>query len=248
MREETEYRPKPMVEIGGKPLLWHIMKQYTHFDYNNFVLALGYKGNDIKEFFTKQELYISNFRINTSTGTTEIIDRYKEDDFIITFIDTGQNTLTGERVLRLKRYIKSDIFMLTYGDGLSDVDIHKLVAFHKKQKTIGTITGVNPHSRFGLINVNKKNIITDFKQKPKLHDYVNGGFMVFNQEFFNYIENGDMIEEALIRLMMKNQLSLYSHKDFWFAIDTIRDLEEANQLWKKGGRPWAVWGKNDHKK
>lgn len=243
LKEETEYRPKPMVEVGGKPLLWHIMKTYEHFGYNDFILALGYKGYYIKDFFTKQELYLCNFTMNTKTGEKQFHDRTHEDAFNITFVDTGQKTLTGERVLRLKKYINSDIFMVTYGDGLADVNIEELIKFHKQQGTIGTITGVNPASRFGLVSVDEKNVVTGFQQKPKIHDFINGGYMIFNKDFFDYLQAGDMIEEAFLRLVEKGQISLYPHKGFWFCVDTARDLEEAERLWKEEHKPWAVWRK-----
>lgn len=241
LKEETEYRPKPMVEVGGKPLLWHIMKIYHHYGYGEFILALGYKGSYIKDFFLKQDLYLSNFMIDTKTGHQTLINRSSvEDDFRITFVDTGQETLTGERVLRLKPYVRSDLFMCTYGDGLADIDVDDLVAFHKKQGTIGTITGVNPHSRFGLVSMDKNNIVSGFTQKPKLHDYVNGGFMVFDRRFFDYLEAGDLIEDGFLRLVKEKQLSMYTHERFWFCIDNVRDLEDANNLWKQG-KPWAIW-------
>lgn len=240
MKEETEYRPKPMVEVGGKPLLWHIMKIYRHFGHKNFVLALGYKGNYIKDFFARQELYTTNFTLDTSTGEKKFHDRLLEDDFKISFVDTGQDTLTGERVLRLKNYIKGDTFMVTYGDGLADIDIDALIAFHKKQGTIATITGVNPVSRFGLLNVNSSGVVTGFQQKPKLHDFVNGGFMVFDKKFFNYLKPGDTIEDAFLRLVDVGEISLYTHSKFWFCVDTMRDLEEANKLWNEES-PWALW-------
>lgn len=246
LKEETEYRPKPMVQVGGKPLLWHIMKNYDSYEYKDFVLALGYKGDYIKQFFMNQSMHLSNFTIHTKSGEVSTHDRCMEDDFKITFVDTGDDTLTGERVLRLKNYIDGDIFMVTYGDGLSDVDVLELIKFHKSQGTIGTITGVNPNSRFGLVNINDAGIVTGFQQKPKLHDFVNGGYMVFNREFFDHLRPGDMIEYALARLVEKGQLSLYKHDGFWFAVDTIRDLEEANKLWDDEGGPWAKnWRGNE---
>lgn len=243
MKEETEYRPKPMVEVAGKPLLWHIMKIYNHFGYNRFILALGYKGNYIKDFFIKQNVYISNFTFDTATGETDIHSHNNEDNFKITFVDTGNNTLTGERILKLRDYINSEDFMVTYGDGLANINIPELLKYHKNKKTIGTITGVNPSSRFGLVNINEGGFVTGFEQKPKLHDFVNGGFMIFNKSIFNYLQPGDMIEHAFLRLVKEKQLSLYPHKDFWFCIDTIRDLEEANRLWNEEDAPWAIWEK-----
>ncbi|MBI4975462.1 NTP transferase domain-containing protein [Candidatus Peregrinibacteria bacterium] len=241
LKEETEYRPKPMIEVGGKPILWHIMKNYDHHGFNRFILALGYKGNFIKDFFLSQQAYVTNFTLHTKTGKKSIHSSYNEDDFRITFVDTGQNTLTGGRVARLRDYIDTDLFMITYGDGLANVNVRKLLEFHLAQGTIGTITGVNPTSRFGLVNVDKNGIVQGFEQKPKLHDFVNGGYMVFNKEFFDYLNEDDMIEYGFLRLVEKGQLSLYPHSDFWFAVDTIRDVEEANKMWYEGGAPWADW-------
>lgn len=239
MKEETEYRPKPMVLVGGNPLLWHIMKGYNHYKYNRFILALGYKGGYIKDFFINQNTYVSNFTLETKSGKISINDRFAEDDFKITFVDTGDDTLTGERILKLKNYIDTDIFMVTYGDGLSNVNINELAEFHSNQNTIGTITGVNLTSRFGLVSTGEDNVISGFQQKPKLHEFVNGGFMIFNRKIFDYIKPGDMIEDVFERLVKAKQLSLYKHDGFWFAVDTIRDLEEANRLWREDGGPWA---------
>lgn len=241
LKEETEYRPKPMVEVGGKPILWHIMKNYEYHGFNKFILALGYKGNFIKDFFMRQETYISNFTLDTKSGETKIHNRKHEDDFRITFVDTGQKTLTGGRVARLKEYVDGDVFMVTYGDGLTNVDVGKLLEFHKAQGTVGTITGVNPVSRFGLVKVDDKGLVKGFEQKPKIHDFVSGGYMVFNRKFFDYLNDDDMIEHGFLRLVEENQLSLYPHDDFWFAVDSIRDLEEANRLWNEEGGPWAKW-------
>ncbi len=204
LKEETEFKPKPLVEVGGAPILWHIMKIYAHFGYNNFVLALGYKGNSIKEHFLKQKHYTSDIALNTKDGKAVIFDNdtphNPADDFNIIFSDTGLDTPHGERVLKLKKYITEDIFMVTYGDGIADIDIKKLIEFHTSHGRMATITGVHPTSRWGLVNTDANGIITEFAQKPMLYDYVNGGFMVFNKEFFNFIQPGDMIEDALICL------------------------------------------------
>ena len=241
LKEETEYRPKPMVEVGGKPLLWHIMKNYDHYGYNKFLLALGYKGNYIKDFFMSQETYLSDFTLQTRTGETAMHNRQHEDDFEITFVDTGQETLTGGRVVRLRDYIDSDLFMVTYGDGLSNVDIEALIKFHKEKGVVGTITGVSPSSKFGLVEVDNNNIVHGFQQKPKNHDYINGGFMVFDKRFFDYLHEDDMIEHGFLRLVEAGELALFPHEGFWFAVDTMRDLDEANRLWDEEGGPWANW-------
>ena len=241
--EETEFKPKPMIEIGGKPILWHIMKIYDHFGYRDFVLALGYKGNYIKDYFLKQKYYESDFRLDTRDGkTSDIIpnNHFSKDNFNTTFADTGLETAHGERVLKLKKYITGDLFMVTYGDGVADIDIDKLVEFHKSKGVIATMTGVHPVSRWGLVNTNGDDVVTQFSQKPALFDYVNGGFMVFNKEFLDVLKPGDMIEDALSRLIPGKQLALYKHKGFWFGMDTYKDFLFLNKLWEEGPK-WKIW-------
>lgn len=243
LKEETEFKPKPMVEIGGKPILWHIMKIYAHYGYRNFVIALGYKGNYIKDYFLKQKYYTSDFAFNTKNDRISDIshnDDFEKDDFNIIFSDTGLETPHGERVLRLKRYIKENLFMVTYGDGLADINIKDLVEFHKKSGRIATVTGVHPNSRWGLINTNENNLVTKFGQKPILYDYANGGFMVFNKEMFDFLKPGDMIEDAIMRLIPKKELALYKHEGFWYGMDTYRDFLRLNELWKNYPK-WQVW-------
>ncbi|OGK29812.1 hypothetical protein A3F29_01875 [Candidatus Roizmanbacteria bacterium RIFCSPHIGHO2_12_FULL_33_9] len=242
MKEETEFRPKPMVTIGNKPILWHIMKIYSHFGYNDFIIALGYKGDYIKDYFLNEEFFLHDLTINTQTGEKKIYrkSRRKHEKFEITFVDTGLETLTGERLLRVKKYINSDIFMVTYGDGVGNIDIKKLMRFHKEKKIIGTITGVHPKSKWGLIEKDENNIIRQFKQKPTLNQYVNGGFMVFTKEFFKYIKPRETIEAGLERLIKIRQLGVYIHDDFWEAMDTYQDAEDLNRLWKKSP-DWKVW-------
>ena len=177
LREETEFKPKPMVEIGGKPILWHIMKIYSHYNYCDFVLALGYKGNVIKDHFLRQKHYTSDIAITTKDGKVATFENdtpdNPADDFNIIFSDTGLDTPHGERVLKLKKYITEDLFMVTYGDGVADINISKLVEFHKSHGKIATITGVHPISRWGLLNIDENNLVTEFAQKPMLFDYVN---------------------------------------------------------------------------
>lgn len=242
MKEETEFRPKPMVKLGGKPMLWHIMKIYAHFGFNNFIIALGYKGDYIKDYFLNEEYLLNDFTIDTSTGKKTLHKNKKGtcDNFNITFVDTGSETLTGERLLRARNYIKSDVFMVTYGDGVGDINIAKLISFHSKKKTVGTITGVHPKSKWGLIISDKENFIKRFEQKPQLNQYVNGGFMVFNKKVFEYIKPNEMIEVALARLVDKKQLAVYVHDGFWSAMDTYQDVEEMNKQWKEDPK-WKVW-------
>lgn len=232
LREETEFKPKPLLDIGGKPLLWHIMKIYAHFGYNNFILALGYKGEMFKEYFLSQQLQSQMLNQLPAQGA---------DNFNILFADTGLETPHGERVLKLKDYLKDDdMFMVTYGDGVADIDIEKLVAFHKSHGKMVTITGVHPASRWGLVNTSENHVITEFAQKPMLFDYVNGGFMVCNKEFLNYLQPGDMIESPLQKLIPLQQAVLYKHEGFWYGMDTYHDFIHLNKLWKEGPK-WNVW-------
>lgn len=244
LKEETEFKPKPMVQIGGKPILWHIMKIYSHYGFNNFIIALGYKGDYIKEYFLSQKYFSNNFDLHTKTGSAKI---YKNndgsaDDFKITFVDTGQETLPGERILRIKKYIPEEDsdFMVTYGDGVSDIDIKNLIKFHKQQNTIGTITGVHPRSKYGLLTVDAKGIVTKFVEKPVLKERVNGGFMIFNKSFFDYLQEGEMEHQALQRLITKKELSVFIHDGFWHSMDTYPDVENLNKFWIENPK-WKIW-------
>jgi len=244
LKEETEFKPKPMVNIGGKPMLWHIMKIYAHYGFNDFIIALGYKGDYIKQYFLNQNSLLHDFTLHTRSGFTKVHkkDSIKSDHFKITFVDTGENTLPGERILRLKKYIpqKDKYFMVTYGDGVSDINIKDLVNFHKKQKTIGTITGVHPRSKYGLIKIGKDSKAESFVEKPVLKDRTNGGFMIFNREAFKYFNPEEYEHDALKRLVDKRQLSIFSHDGFWHSMDTYSDVESLNKLWKEDPR-WKVW-------
>jgi len=245
LKEETEFKPKPMVNIGHKPILWHIMKIYAHYGFNDFIIALGYKGDYIKEYFLNQKYFMNDFTLFTETGATKIHRHDHErilDDFKITFVDTGENTLPGERILRIKAFIpkEDEDFMVTYGDGVADIDIKELMKFHKQQKTIGTITSVHPTSRFGLLSVDKNNIVTRLNEKPVLEDWINGGFMVFNKKFFNYLKPNEMEHEGLKRLAKENQLSHYTHNGFWHSMDTYTDVKILNEMWKSDPK-WKVW-------
>lgn len=244
LKEETEFKPKPMVLIGGKPILWHIMKIYSHFGFNEFIIALGYKGDQIKQYFLNEKNMVHDFTLNASTGITKIHKtRNNSDNFIITFVNTGEETLPGERILRIKNYIpKTDQnFMVTYGDGVSDVNIKDLVKFHKKQNTVGTITGVHPRSKYGLLKTDENNIATSFVEKPVLkREWVNGGFMVFKREFFDYLKSEEMEHEGLKRLIEKRQLSIKIHEGFWHAMDTYNDVDSLNKYWTENPK-WKIW-------
>ncbi len=245
LKEETEFKPKPMVQIGGKPILWHIMKIYAHHGYNDFIVALGYKGEQIKEYFLNQRYYANDFTLNTKTGLSKVYrnkDGKDTDDFKITFAETGQETLPGERTLLLKRYIplEDEDFMVTYGDGVADVDIKDLIKFHKSQNTIGTVTGVHPRSKYGLLSVGKNGIAQKFIEKPILQERVNGGFMIFKKKFFDYLQPGEMEHAAIQRLIDERQLSVYMHNGFWHSMDTYPDVDNLNVFWKEDPK-WKVW-------
>lgn len=245
LKEETEFKPKPMVEIGGKPILWHIMKIYAHFGYNDFIIALGYKGDYIRDYFLKQKYFADNFTIHTKSGYTKLHKdkaENKKDDFRITFVDTGQETLPGERILRIRNFIHEDDkdFMVTYGDGVSDINIKELAKFHKKQGTIGTVTGVHPRSKYGLLTIDEHNIAQKFSEKPVLTEWINGGFMVFKREFFSYLKEGEFEHPAIKRLTQKKQLSVYTHNGFWHSMDTYPDVDNLNKLWNEDPK-WKVW-------
>jgi len=245
LKEETEFKPKPMVTIGNKPILWHVMKIYAHYGYRDFIIALGYKGDYIKDYFLNQKYFLHDFTLHTKTGRTHIHRAAVGqgiDDFTITFVDTGAETLPGERILRIQDYIpKEDTdFMVTYGDGVGDIDIRKLVEYHRKAGTVGTITGVHPRSKYGLARVNERGKVTAFLEKPQLGQRVNGGFMVFKKSFFRYLRPAEFEHAALHRLVKDNQLSMYNHDGFWHSMDTYADVENLNTYWTTGPK-WKVW-------
>ncbi|MBI5123536.1 NTP transferase domain-containing protein [Candidatus Roizmanbacteria bacterium] len=242
MKEETEFRPKPMVNVGGHPILWHIMKIYEHYGFNEFIIALGYKGDYIKNYFINQEYLLHDITVDTKTGKSKIFrtSKRKHDNLKITFVDTGLETLTGERLLRVKKYIKTDRFMVTYGDGVSNIALDKLVEYHNQKDVTGLVTGVHPKSKWGLVVADENNIVQRFKQKPVLDEFVNGGFMVFKSGFFKYLRKRETIEQALDRLLKDKQLAVYHHEGFWSAMDTYSDVEDMNKQWKKDPL-WKIW-------
>ncbi|KKQ75976.1 MAG: Glucose-1-phosphate cytidylyltransferase [Parcubacteria group bacterium GW2011_GWC1_38_6] len=240
LKEETEFKPKPMVEIGGKPILWHIMKIYEHFGFRDFIIALGYKGNLIKDYFVNKKYYDDDFTLYTDTHKIQHLHRQVKDYFNITFVDTGLETLTGERVRRLKKYIKEDNFMVTYGDGLADINIKKLMKFHQDNKKIGTVTGVYPKLRYGGLESDKKNLVSVFEMKTRVRQLINGGFMVFKKEVFKQIKPNSVIEDVYFPLIRKKQLALYEHKGFFQSMDTYQDMTDLNEMWRKKPN-WKLW-------
>jgi glucose-1-phosphate cytidylyltransferase len=242
LSEETIVRPKPMVEIGGKPILWHIMKIYSHFGFNEFIICLGYKGYMIKEYFANYSLHMSDVTIDMNRNKTEIHHNYSEP-WRVTLIDTGDNTMTGGRVKQIQPHIGDNPFMLTYGDGISDVNISVLLKFHEKNKKIGTLTAIRPAARFGALEI-QNNRVTSFIEKPKGEgDYVNGGFFVFEPELFDYLENDATVLESgpLESLAGEGQLNAYKHDGFWHPMDTLRDKNYLEGEWATGKAPWKLW-------
>lgn len=249
MKEETEFKPKPLVEVGGKPILWHIMKIYSHYGYNDFILALGYKGNLIKEYFLNWKTLLNDFSLNLKNGDINFLNN-NCDDLNVIFAETGLKSLTGERIRLLKKYIGDDEdFMVTYGDGVADINIQELIDFHKKQNTIATITAVKPSTRFGFLQIDEsKNLITDFSQHKVstddetegAKDRINGGFMIFKRWALDMIEENSMIESIFPKLVKLNQLSAYTHNGKWKCMDTYKEVEEMNEYWEKDPF-WKVW-------
>jgi len=242
LKEETEFKPKPMVFVANQPILWYIMKHYAHFGFNEFILALGYKADYIKDFFLNQKAFTSDFSLNTKTHEVDyhFENSKNNDEFKITFVDTGLNTLPGERILKCQKYLTDENFMVTYGDGVSNIDISKLSEFHSSRKTLATITGVHPRSRFGMMKI-RGNYITNLTEKPILNDWVNGGFMVFNKKALKFIKKGETEHPGLQRLANKKQLSIYKHNGFWFCVDTYKEVSTLNEMWKQKTTPWKVW-------
>jgi glucose-1-phosphate cytidylyltransferase len=245
LKEETEYKPKPMVEIGDKPILWHIMKLYAHYGIKDFVLSLGYKGEMIKEYFYNYEILSNDFTIELGNDKNiEIHSNNAEKDWRITLADTGDKTLKGGRLKRVEKYINDDQFMMTYGDGIANVDIENLLEFHRKHGKLATVTGINPASRFGELKI-KGNQVESFSEKPKNGDgLINGGFFVFNRGIFDYLsedENCDLEIGPLEKIAAEGQLMVYKHRGFWACMDTIRDMEYLNKLWREDQSAWKVW-------
>lgn len=245
LREETEYKPKPLVEIGRKPILWHIMKGYSHYGFNNFILCLGYKGDAIKEYFLNYEYMRNDFMLNIkSKEYRQLNSSTATEDWNIIFADTGKDTNTGGRIKRIEKYIDNDIFFATYGDGISDIDMKKLLAFHIRHNKIATITGFHPRSKYGQFRMAKNGNIISFQEKPKLKDFINGGFFVFDKEFFNYLDEDCVLErEPFVKIVEDKQMVLYNHEGFWFAVDTYKDYLEINDIYNKNIKSWMVWEK-----
>ncbi len=246
LAEETEFRPKPMVEIGGMPILWHIMKIYSHYGFNEFILCLGYKGEMLKEYFLNFEILNSDFTIAFGRDTKDIRIHnapYKED-WKITLVNTGLYTMPGARMKKVAHLIEEDTFMMTYGDGVADIDIQKLIDFHYEHGKIATVTGVRPLARFGVLRT-QGNAVVEFSEKQQIEEgHINGGFFVLNREVFEYMEDSDdcvFEREPMERLARDGQLMMHYHDGYWHCMDTIRDRRILEQEWQKEKPAWKVW-------
>ena len=247
LREETEFRPKPMVEIGGKPILWHIMKTFAHHGFTNFILCLGYKGEAIKEYFLNYEAMSSDFTIELGKRDEILFHRnHLESGWKVTLADTGLAAMTGARVKRVENYLDTEDFFLTYGDGLGDIDIRALLAFHRRHGRLATVTGVHPgSSRFGELSLEGDTVVR-FAEKPPLADaIVSGGFLACRREFLQYLSSDDdcvLEREPMEKAAADRQLMVYRHPGFWQCMDTHRDRELLEALWREGRPPWKMWG------
>jgi glucose-1-phosphate cytidylyltransferase len=243
LSEETGVLPKPMVEVGGRPILWHIMKCYSHFGFNDFIILLGYKGYCIKEFFANYFLHQSDVMFDLSSGEMKVLNNASEP-WKVTLLDTGIQTLTGGRIKRAAKIVGNEPFLLTYGDGVSNINVSELVEFHKLQGKLVTITSVQPDGRFGAIEISDDNIVSRFSEKPKGDgSWVNAGFFVCEPQVFNYIEgdNTAFEQEPLETLAANGQLVSYRHEGFWKCMDTLRDKIQLNEAWNAGMAEWKVW-------
>ncbi|MBI5667978.1 MAG: glucose-1-phosphate cytidylyltransferase [Chloroflexi bacterium] len=242
MAEETEVKPKPMVEIGGRPILWHIMMHYAHYGFNHFVIALGYKGEVIKKYMVDYCALNSNLTVNMQTGQITIMDGYKPD-WTVELVDTGTQTMTGGRVKRLAPYLGNETFMMTYGDGVSDINLDELVRFHYAHGKLATLTAVRPIARFGHLELEGDHVANFTEKSQTKEGWINGGFFVLEPEVLDYID-GDMTfweRDPLERLSRDNQLMAYRHDSFWQCMDTLRDKLTLEKLWENGNPPWKVW-------
>lgn len=242
LSEETETKPKPMVEIGGRPILWHIMKLYSHFGLNDFIICIGYKGYVIKEYFANYFLHMSDVTLDLRSNTTEV-HRVNVEPWRITLVDTGADTMTGGRLLHVRQYIGNNDFCLTYGDGLADVDIAALIQHHISLKRAATVTAVRPPGRFGAMDV-QQHLVNSFREKPRGDGgWINGGFFVMNPSVLDYIaDDATPLEaEPLTHLARDRQLSAYLHEGFWQAMDTLRDKRQLEEHWHSGHAPWKLW-------
>lgn len=243
LREETEYKPKPLVEIGGRPIIWHIMKTYSAFGFNSFVLCLGHKGEKIKDFFLNYRVMAGD--VTMRLGREQMLSFHDpcEEEFEVTLAETGEDTMTGARIKRVQRFIPDDIFMVTYGDGVADIDVSRLLDFHKKHGKIATVTAVLPFSRFGVLNLDRERV-ESFTEKPRGDGWSSAGYFVFDYRIFDYLrpEKDCVLERApLERLATDGELVAYKHDGFFLGMDTYREYVHLNEMWASGTAPWKIW-------
>ena len=247
IREASERLPKPLIDIGGKPMLWHIMKVFGHYGYRRFVLCLGYKAWDIKEYFLRYRENNSDFTVGLAGGGSVRFEHSDAPDWEVTCVDTGLHSGTGGRVPLVRRHLDRDVFVVTYGDGIADIDARALLAFHDAHDGVGTVTGVRPASRYGELGVEGE-VVSDFAEKPVAGGWVSGGFFVFDHGLFDYMSDdpGEMLERAPLRRMAHDgELRMRTHTGFWLGMDTYREYTLLNQLWADGKAPWKVWTDGD---
>ena len=243
LSEETTLKPKPMVEIGDKPILWHIMKLYSHYGFNDFIICLGYKGYVIKEYFANYYLHQSDVTFDLANNVMKVHNNFSEP-WKVTLVDTGEATMTGGRLLRIKDYLDNDTFMMTYGDGVSDIKIDELIKFHNTSKHIATVTATQPSGRFGALKISENNMVNGFKEKPSGDgNWINAGFFVLEPEVFNYVEDDTTVfeREPLQNLAQDNQLKAFHHRGFWMPMDKLSDKMELEKMWNNNKAPWRIW-------
>jgi glucose-1-phosphate cytidylyltransferase len=241
--EETEIKPKPMVEIGGKPILWHIMKHYSHYGWNDFIICLGYKGYKIKEYFNNYFLHQSDVTFDLSNNN-QVVHSSSVEPWKVTLVDTGEKTMTGGRIKRIQPYVGEETFMMTYGDGVSDINLDQLLAFHRAHGKLATLTAIQPASRFGVLDLDIHARVLSFQEKPKgEQSYINGGFFVLEPRVFSYIQNDATIfeREPLEGLAEERELLAFKHEGFWRPMDTLRDKIALEDLWSQNLAPWKSW-------
>ena len=245
LKEQTEVKPKPMVEIGRMPILWHIMKTYAHYGFHEFILCLGYKGEVIKEYFYNYEMLANDFTIELGTKSFEVHSNHSESGWKVTLVDTGLNAMTGARVKRIERLIDGDTFMLTYGDGVGDIDIDALLKFHRSHGKVMTVTGVHPPGRFGEMRANSSGIVTGFNEKPQVASgCISGGYFVCRNAIFDYLNDADDLvfeKEPMRRLVEDKQMMVYQHDGFWQPMDTHREYLLLNEMYENDQAPWVKW-------
>ncbi|HEX7005744.1 MAG TPA: glucose-1-phosphate cytidylyltransferase [Alphaproteobacteria bacterium] len=244
LREETEFKPKPMVEIGGRPILWHIMKHYHHFGVRNFILCLGYKGDVIRDFFLNYEVHNRDIAIDFADHSVETLSQGDVEDWRVVLIDTGADTLTGSRIKKALKYVRGNSFFATYGDGLADVDLDKLVVHHRGAGRLATVTAVHPSSRFGELSI-ADGMVRKFQEKPQVAEgWINGGFFLFDKRAFDGLSpqaNVALETGVLEALAERQQLSVFQHHGFWQCMDTFREMQLLNDMWNRGHAPWHTW-------